>query len=91
MLSPASTGTVRAELPRAAPHRWHEDPGGRKPTAHLRRGLVDRDGVALPAGAEAHVCGPPPVAARVHRRLLDRGWTADHVEVSGPDRELGVA
>ncbi|MER7014674.1 globin domain-containing protein [Saccharopolyspora sp. NPDC000359] len=81
------------ELPGATLHRWYEDLGTRPASPQLRCGLIDLDGVELPAGADAYLCGPLPFMAHVRRQLIDRGVAADsiHFEVFGPSRDLEAA
>jgi nitric oxide dioxygenase len=52
-----------------------------------RSGLVDLDGVEVPAGTVAYLCGPLPFMRAVRGQLLAKGVAAGdiHYEVFGPD------
>ncbi|MFI2199657.1 globin domain-containing protein [Streptomyces sp. NPDC020192] len=71
------------KLPDASVHFFYErdaEPG-------TRTGLVDLDGIAVPAGTRAYLCGPLPFMRAVRGQLLEKGVApADiHYEVFGPD------
>ncbi|GAA2622115.1 globin domain-containing protein [Streptomyces axinellae] len=72
-------------LPNATLHLWYETPGDHAPGAHA--GQADIGAVALPEGATAYLCGPPPFMRAVRGDLLRRGVRARdiHYEVFGPD------
>ncbi|MFD5448295.1 globin domain-containing protein [Streptomyces sp. NPDC003470] len=76
-------------LPDARLHLWYEEPGDQAPEASA--GLVDLDGVDLPAGLTVYLCGPLPFMRAVRGDLLRRGVPAEaiHYEVFGPDLWLG--
>jgi nitric oxide dioxygenase len=56
-----------------------------------RSGLVDLDGVEVPAGTVAYLCGPLPFMRALRGQLLANGVPAAdiHYEVFGPDLWLG--
>ncbi|GGJ57947.1 globin domain-containing protein [Streptomyces brasiliensis] len=77
------------KLPQARAHFFYErdaEPG-------TRTGLVDLDGVAIPANTRAYLCGPLPFMRAVRAQLISRGVApADiHYEVFGPDLWLAQA
>jgi len=80
-------------LPDATLLRWYEDLGVRTADDALRAGLLDLEGVELPADADVYLCGPLPFMAAAKRLVLARGIPAERVryEVFGPDRELATA
>jgi nitric oxide dioxygenase len=57
-----------------------------------RSGLVDLDGVEVPADTVAYLCGPLPFMRAVRGQLLAKGVAAGdiHYEVFGPDLWLGA-
>lgn len=76
---------LREDMLRLAPERafWYESGA----TAPDRDGLMDLDGVEIPAGAVVYLCGPVPFMRAVRGRLLKAGVAARdiHYEVFGPD------
>lgn len=70
-------------LPRAQSFLWYEDgaPEG------ARTGLIDLDGVRVPDGAVAYLCGPLPFMRRARTQLIRAGVAPRdvHYEVFGPD------
>ncbi|MFF3466161.1 globin domain-containing protein [Streptomyces sp. NPDC001984] len=75
--------TYTEKLPDASAHFFYErdaEPG-------TRTGRVDLDGIAVPEGTRAYLCGPLPFMRAVRAQLIDRGVApADiHYEVFGPD------
>jgi nitric oxide dioxygenase len=81
----AETRELTARLPQAEAVFWYEGPGAAEPGA--RTGLMDLDGVALPADATVYLCGPVPFMRAVRTRLPGRGIPPHriHYEVFGPD------
>ncbi|MFJ3301929.1 globin domain-containing protein [Streptomyces sp. NPDC086549] len=78
-----------AKLTDSAAHFFYEEdaePG-------TRTGLVDLDGVDVPAGTRAYLCGPLPFMRAVRTQLIAKGVApADiHYEVFGPDLWLAQA
>ncbi|MGP3910512.1 globin domain-containing protein [Nonomuraea sp. 10N515B] len=67
---------------------WYE----KDAAASDRDGLMDLDGVEIPAGAKAYLCGPVPFMRDVRGRLLKAGVAARdiHYEVFGPDLWLAA-
>ncbi|GAA2319230.1 FAD-binding oxidoreductase [Nonomuraea roseoviolacea subsp. roseoviolacea] len=87
--SPAAHA-LRDDMLRLAAERvfWYES-GALAPD---RTGLMDLDGVEIPAGAVAYLCGPVPFMRDLRARLLRAGVAARdiHYEVFGPDLWLGA-
>ncbi|MEU9451541.1 globin domain-containing protein [Streptomyces sp. NPDC048277] len=81
----AETRELTARLPHAHAEFWYERPGDAEPGA--RTGLMDLDGVAVPADATVYLCGPVPFMRAVRTRLLGLGIPPHriHYEVFGPD------
>lgn len=65
---------------------FDDDPLATVPV-RLHAGLVDPDLIALPDGADVHLCGPVPFMNRVRAGLLRRGVAPERIayEVFGPD------
>jgi nitric oxide dioxygenase len=72
-------------LTRARTVFWYERPGAAEPAARV--GLMDLDGVDVPADATAYLCGPLPFMRAIRTRLLDAGVSPRRIryEVFGPD------
>lgn len=70
---------------------WYEEPGAEEPGA--RTGLMDLDGVDVPADASVYLCGPLPFMRAVRAALLRSGVAARSIryEVFGPDLWLADA
>ncbi|MFD3686372.1 globin domain-containing protein [Nocardiopsis sp. NPDC058631] len=81
------TAALVGTLPGASLRVWYETGGG-----GADHGRMDLSGVAVPEGAEAYLCGPPPFMRDARTRLLDAGVPARrvHYEVFGPDLWLGA-
>jgi nitric oxide dioxygenase len=79
------TAALVGALPGASARTWYETGGDGD------RGLMDLDGVDLPEGAEAYLCGPLPFMRGVRAQLLGAGVPARRIryEVFGPDLWLG--
>ncbi|MBE8471905.1 globin domain-containing protein [Streptomyces justiciae] len=79
------TRALTAQLPDAKAVFWYERFGVAEPDA--RSGLMDLDGVDVPADATVYLCGPLPFMRAVRTQLLDRGVPPRHIryEVFGPD------
>ncbi|NUW34742.1 hemin transporter [Nonomuraea sp. SMC257] len=88
--SPAAHA-LRDDMLRLAAERvfWYESGA----VAPDRAGLMDLDGVEIPAGAVVYLCGPVPFMRDMRARLLRAGVAARdiHYEVFGPDLWLGAA
>ncbi|MFE0515580.1 globin domain-containing protein [Streptomyces sp. NPDC058964] len=72
-----------AKLADSRAHFFYEEDAG--PGA--RAGLVDLEGIGVPEGTRAYLCGPLPFMRTVRSQLIGRGVApADiHYEVFGPD------
>ncbi|AQZ63149.1 Flavohemoprotein (Hemoglobin-like protein) (Flavohemoglobin) (Nitric oxide dioxygenase) [[Actinomadura] parvosata subsp. kistnae] len=81
---------LREDTLRLAAERifWYET-GAAAPD---REGLMDLDGVDIPAGAVAYLCGPVPFMRDIRGQLLKAGVAARdiHYEVFGPDLWLAA-
>ncbi|MDP9870157.1 MULTISPECIES: globin domain-containing protein [Streptosporangium] len=81
---------LREDMLRPAVERvfWYES-GAAAPD---RDGLMDLDGIEIPDGAVAYLCGPMPFMRDVRARLMRAGVAARdiHYEVFGPDLWLGA-
>ncbi|MFI9833351.1 globin domain-containing protein [Streptomyces sp. NPDC051913] len=79
------TRALAERLPKADAVFWYERVGTAEPEA--RSGLMDLDGVDVPADATVYLCGPLPFMRAVRTQLLDRGIPPRHIryEVFGPD------
>jgi nitric oxide dioxygenase len=80
-------------LPGAALHHWYEDLGVRSASDTTRPGRIDLGDIAIPADAQAYLCGPLPFMEQVRRALAERGVPEAniHYEVFGPDTWLSAA
>ncbi|MCQ8186876.1 globin domain-containing protein [Streptomyces rugosispiralis] len=81
----ADTRRLVAQLPYARAEFWYErDAAGE---AGARTGLMDLDGLDLPADADVYLCGSLPFMRAVRAQLLRAGVPARHIryEVFGPD------
>jgi nitric oxide dioxygenase len=76
---------LTGRLPQARTVFWYERPGAAEPDARV--GLMDLEGVDVPAGATVHLCGPLPFMRAVRAQLLNHGVAPRRVryEVFGPD------
>lgn len=83
----AQLNQLVADLPNAVMHRWYEDMGARQPTAEIRSGRADLDGIDIAAGTRVYLCGPLPFMNGVRAALLGKGVSDSniHYEVFGPD------
>ncbi|MGV9559022.1 globin domain-containing protein [Streptomyces sp. NPDC003401] len=81
----ADTRTLVERLPNARAVFWYERPGTEEPDA--REGLMDLDGVDVPAGSTVFLCGPLPFMREARAQLLRAGVPARGIryEVFGPD------
>lgn len=79
-----------ARLPGSAVHHWYEDLGMRPADGRTKLGLIDLQGLDVPADAQVYLCGPLPFMELVRRSLIDRGVPEKniHYEVFGPDTWL---
>ena len=77
-------------LPNATLRTWYEN--GASEDGRSERGLMDLDGVEIPEGAEAYLCGPLPFMHAVRAQLLQAGVPARLIryEVFGPDLWLAT-
>lgn len=81
----ADTRRLVAELPNARAEFWYEQDVDPEPD--VRTGLMDLDGLDLPADADVYLCGSLPFMRAVRTQLLKAGIPARHIryEVFGPD------
>jgi nitric oxide dioxygenase len=81
----AETNELTSRLARAQSLFWYERPGAAEPDARI--GLMDLNGVDVPADATVYLCGPLPFMRAVRAQLLDRGLPPRQIryEVFGPD------
>ncbi|GHA18839.1 globin domain-containing protein [Streptomyces echinoruber] len=81
----AETRELAGRLPQARTVFWYERPGATEPDARV--GLMDLEGVDIPADATVYLCGPLPFMRAVRAQLLNRGVAPRRVryEVFGPD------
>ncbi|WP_318200110.1 hypothetical protein [Streptomyces sp. SCL15-4] len=79
------------QLPDARAEFWYEQGASGEPGS--RTGLMDLDGLALPADADVYLCGPLPFMRAVRTQLLRAGIPARSLryEVFGPDLWLAHA
>ncbi|MEV0422227.1 globin domain-containing protein [Streptosporangium canum] len=81
---------LREDMLRPAAERifWYES-GAAAPD---REGLMNLDGIEIPDGAVAYLCGPVPFMRDVRAQLIRAGVAARdiHYEVFGPDLWLGA-
>ncbi|MFE0464596.1 globin domain-containing protein [Kitasatospora sp. NPDC058965] len=87
----AQTRGLVDRLPGARAVFWYEHPGAEEPDAEV--GRMEVGGLALPADADVHLCGPLPFLRAVRAQFRDAGVPADriHYEVFGPDQWLPEA
>ncbi|GDY50123.1 hypothetical protein SVIO_007460 [Streptomyces violaceusniger] len=80
-----------SQLPDARAEFWYERDAAGETGA--RTGLMDLDGLDLPAGADAYLCGSLPFMRAARAQLLQAGVPARHIryEVFGPDLWLAHA
>ncbi|MET8339139.1 globin domain-containing protein [Streptosporangium canum] len=82
---------LREDMLRPAAERifWYESGA----VAPDREGLMNLDGIEIPDGAVAYLCGPVPFMRDVRARLMRAGVAARdiHYEVFGPDLWLGAS
>lgn len=78
-------------LPHASLHRWYESGAADLTGPGVSAGRADLDGLDLPSGTTAYLCGPLPFMRAVRGQLLDKRLSpsAVHYEVFGPDLWLG--
>lgn len=81
----ADTRRLVAQLPDARAEFWYERDAAEETGA--RTGLMDLDGLDLPAGADAYLCGSLPFMRAARAQLLQAGIPARQIryEVFGPD------
>ncbi|MET8804487.1 globin domain-containing protein [Streptomyces sp. NPDC004546] len=81
----ADTRRLVEQLPDARAEFWYEQDAGDEPGAHT--GLMDLDGLDLPADADVYLCGSLPFMRAVRTQLLQAGVPARRIryEVFGPD------
>ncbi|MEU5614467.1 globin domain-containing protein [Streptomyces sparsogenes] len=87
----ADTRRLVAELPEARAEFWYERDASEEPGS--RQGLMDLDGLDLPADADVYLCGSLPFMRAVRTGLLRAGIPARSIryEVFGPDLWLAHA
>ncbi|MEV0414890.1 globin domain-containing protein [Streptomyces sp. NPDC050448] len=85
------TRRLVAQLPDARAEFWYEQDATEEPGS--RAGLVDLDGLDLPADADVYLCGSLPFMRAVRSQLLQTGIPARRIryEVFGPDLWLAHA
>ncbi|MGW7693243.1 globin domain-containing protein [Streptomyces asiaticus] len=81
----ADTRRLVAQLPDARAEFWYERDAAEETGA--RTGLMDLDGLDLPVGADAYLCGSLPFMRAARAQLLQAGMPARQIryEVFGPD------
>ena len=81
----ADTNRLSSTLPNARTTYWYERDAAREPGS--RTGLMNLDGLRLPADASVYLCGPLPFMREVRTQLLRDGVPARNIryEVFGPD------
>ncbi|WP_413098612.1 globin domain-containing protein [Streptomyces sp. Inha503] len=81
----ADTRRIVAQLPDARAEFWYEEDAAGEVGA--RTGLMDLDGLDLPAEADVYLCGSLPFMRAVRAQLLRAGVPACRIryEVFGPD------
>ncbi|MDX3730673.1 globin domain-containing protein [Streptomyces caniscabiei] len=79
------TSRLVEQLPGARAIFWYEQPGPEEPNA--RQGLMNPDGIELPANATVFLCGPLPFMRDIRAQLLSAGVSPQRIryEVFGPD------
>ncbi len=87
----ADTRRLVAQLPEARAEFWYEQDAAEE--AGARPGLMDLDGLDLPADADVYLCGALPFMRAVRAHLLQAGTPAHRIryEVFGPDLWLAHA
>ncbi|MGW5497382.1 globin domain-containing protein [Streptomyces olivaceoviridis] len=87
----ADTLRLGEQLPDARTDFWYEQDASEEPGSHV--GLMDLDGLDLPADADVYLCGPLPFMRAVRTQLLHAGIPARNIryEVFGPDLWLAHA
>jgi nitric oxide dioxygenase len=87
----ADTCRLVGRLPGARAEFWYEQDAAAEPGA--RTGLMDLEGLDLPADADVYLCGSLPFMRAVRAQLLQAGVPARHIryEVFGPDLWLAHA
>ncbi|WP_329438520.1 globin domain-containing protein [Streptomyces canus] len=87
----ADTRRLVGRLPGARAEFWYEQDAAAEPGA--RTGLMDLDGLDLPADADVYLCGSLPFMRTVRAQLLQAGIPARRIryEVFGPDLWLAHA
>ncbi|RAY16692.1 hemin transporter [Actinomadura craniellae] len=78
---------LAGRLPNASLHLWYESGADLLPTPNVSTGRADLNGLSLPGGTTAYLCGPLPFMRAVRSDLLNNALTASaiHYEVFGPD------
>ncbi|MFK4145381.1 globin domain-containing protein [Streptomyces sp. NPDC004065] len=87
----ADTRRLVGELADARAEFWYEQDAAAEPGAH--EGLMDLDGLGLPADADVYLCGALPFMRAARTQLLKAGVPARRIryEVFGPDLWLAHA
>ena len=87
----ADTQRLVEQLPDARADFWYEEDATEEPGSHT--GLMDLDGLDLPADADVYLCGSLPFMRAVRTQLLQAGVPARSIryEVFGPDLWLAHA
>ncbi|MFF8925921.1 globin domain-containing protein [Streptomyces longwoodensis] len=87
----ADTRRLVEQLPEARAEFWYEQDAAEEPGSHA--GLMDLDGLDLPASADVYLCGSLPFMRAVRTQLLQAGIPARSIryEVFGPDLWLAHA
>ncbi|MFB6778397.1 globin domain-containing protein [Streptomyces sp. NPDC056352] len=87
----ADTRHLVEQLPDARAEFWYEQDAAEEPGS--RTGLMDLDGLDLPADADVYLCGSLPFMRAVRTQLLQAGIPARRIryEVFGPDLWLAHA
>ncbi|MFF4568299.1 globin domain-containing protein [Streptomyces sp. NPDC001410] len=87
----AETRRLVEQLPDATAEFWYEEDAAEQPGS--RTGLMDLDGLGLPADADVYLCGSLPFMRAVRTQLLQAGIPARSIryEVFGPDLWLAHA
>ncbi|MFG2561976.1 globin domain-containing protein [Streptomyces sp. NPDC048496] len=87
----AGTRHLVEQLPDARAEFWYEQDAAEEPGS--RTGLMDLDGLDLPADADVYLCGSLPFMRAVRTQLLQAGIPARRIryEVFGPDLWLAHA
>ncbi|MEU0830305.1 globin domain-containing protein [Streptomyces sp. NPDC005969] len=87
----ADTRRLVEQLPDARVEFWYEQDATEEPGS--RKGLMDLEGLDLPADADVYLCGSLPFMRAVRTQLLQAGTSARRIryEVFGPDLWLAHA